>query len=300
MHGAAEGAVAGEPEGPAGEGGQTFRHWMVAVTQEKLYCVVTRTGAGPVVSPKPVLTPVPLSMPIVLPEGSACELEDAAMRANLMLGLAQEAAAGDFDASGDRSVAGEAMRLAHTATDKSVLRLFHAACRVDRPARAADLAAQLQLPASLNGALKLANALHQVVLAERVTLLIQGAMEAEELAQAAQWAAANAGHASLAYNTPTFEGAPQTILKASSATAAVDANPLARRPAPAPHTPAAAVVEEDASGSENQPPSQQRAVAPASKAAARAADTAGATAPAAKKSRVTAGGGGAANPFARR
>ena len=62
-------------------------HWTVAVSAADtptaaagLYCVVCRTAAGPNVHPKPVLTPLPLSMPVALPEASSGELEDAAAK----------------------------------------------------------------------------------------------------------------------------------------------------------------------------------------------------------------------------
>lgn len=213
-------------------------------------------GGGPGVYPKPILTPLSLSMPVALPDASSGDLEDASAQAALSVSLAGAAAASGSQDDNEMSAAHDLLRsaqvrqvsptncllllptvsyqLLHTnclihvpsvsyqlspttthcllpicshplsptysrshhllsqnlslsltqpltptptthsysrppppspiqaAADKAVLRLFHAACRSDRPARAADLAAALQLPASMHGALKLANALHQV------------------------------------------------------------------------------------------------------------------------------------------
>ena len=62
-------------------------HWTVAVSAADstyatsgLYCVVCRSAAGPPVHPKPVLTPLPLSMPVALPDASSGDLEDAAAK----------------------------------------------------------------------------------------------------------------------------------------------------------------------------------------------------------------------------
>ena len=76
-----------------------------------------------------------------------------------------------------------ALAAAHAAADKAALRLFHAACKGERPARAADVAAGLHLSNSMHGALKLANALQQPVLAQRVTGIIEASMAAAAAAE---------------------------------------------------------------------------------------------------------------------
>ena len=168
-------------------------HWTVAVSAADtptaaagLYCVVCRTAAGPNVHPKPVLTPLPLSMPVALPEASSGELEDVAAKARLSVALVTAAANGLNAAVADDADHAAALAAAHAAADKAALRLFHAACKGERPARAADVAAGLHLSNSMHGALKLANALQQPVLAQRVTGIIEASMAAAAAAAAAE------------------------------------------------------------------------------------------------------------------
>ena len=56
-----------------------------------------------------------------------------------------------------------------TKIDSLSLKLFQAANKAERNARALDLAMQLQLPKSIHGALKLANHFKLGQLAERIT-----------------------------------------------------------------------------------------------------------------------------------
>ena len=165
-------------------------HWTVAVSAADtptaaagLYCVVCRTAAGPNVHPKPVLTPLPLSMPVALPEASSGELEDAAAKARLSVALITAASNGLNAAVAEDADHAAALAAAHAAADKAALRLFHAACKGERPARAADVAAGLHLSNSMHGALKLANALQQPVLAQRVTGIIEASMAAAAAAE---------------------------------------------------------------------------------------------------------------------
>ena len=112
-----------------------------------------RSAAGPPVHPKPVLTPLALSMPVALPDASSGDLEDAAAKAQLSVSLAAAAAGGATAASDEAELAAasDALRAAQATADKAALRLFHAACRGERPARAADIAASLHLPSSMHG-----------------------------------------------------------------------------------------------------------------------------------------------------
>ena len=137
-------------------------HWPVAVSVADdvngacagLYAVVCRDADGPAVHPKPVLTPMPLSHPVALPEGSAGELEDVASRARLAAVLAAAAAEEERARAGDVSGASADALARARRGDKASLRLFHAACKAERPARAADVAAMLHLSSSMHGALK--------------------------------------------------------------------------------------------------------------------------------------------------
>ena len=57
--------------------------------------------------------------------------------------------------------------------DKTLLKLIHAAIKSDQLEKALELASVLNLQRSLQGALKVANALRKRLLAEKITLLIQ-------------------------------------------------------------------------------------------------------------------------------
>ena len=215
-------------------------HWPVAVSvaddvtgaRAGLYAVVCRDANGPAVHPKPVLTPLPLSHPVALPEGSTGELEDVASRARVAVSLA--AAAAEKERARHGAVSGasaDALREAHAASDKASLRLFHAACKAERPARAADVAATLHLSSSMHGALKLANALGQGALAQRVTSLIEAAMATAAAEAAAARQPAYCEHPSQ-LETPGQDrstgGAAAAAAPAARA-ADDDANPFARR-----------------------------------------------------------------------
>ena len=55
-----------------------------------------------------------------------------------------------------RDDAGEELEAAQKDADRALLRVFHAALKAEKVARALEVAAQLALPVSLQGALKLA------------------------------------------------------------------------------------------------------------------------------------------------
>ena len=221
-------------------------HWTVAVSvaESALYCVVGGNANGPAVHPRPVLTPLPLGMPVALPDSSSGELEDAAARAQLCVALASAAAAGDTAGFRDdvdpAGAAMDALRAAQTEADKALLRLFHAACKGERPARAADVASALNLTTSMHGALKLANAMSQNVLAERVTNLIEASMAAA--AAAAEVEAARVYGGAVELDTPgqapqQHYSQPAAYVAPSQATQPEkDSNPLGRRRSVAPAT----------------------------------------------------------------
>ena len=150
--------------------------------------MVCRADApGPNVHPRPVLTPLPLSFPVALPEASSGELEENAAKARLAATLVEAAARNAETTLGADEDGWAAARAgADAAADKAALRLFHAACKGERPARAADIAASLRLSNSLDGALRLANALHQPALARRITDLIEASMAAQAARGAAR------------------------------------------------------------------------------------------------------------------
>jgi chromosome transmission fidelity protein 4 len=264
------------------------RHWIVSVAARDadgaaagVYCVVCRADApGPNVHPRPVLTPLPLSFPVALPEASSGELEENAAKARLAATLVEAAARNAETTLGADEDGWAAARAgADAAADKAALRLFHAACKGERPARAADIAASLRLSNSLDGALRLANALHQPALARRVTDLIEASMAAQAARERHEhYAYAHPELSQLA--TPGQAGPYPSQEPSSRAAPAEEANPFARRAANA------------SKENERQKPEEENADDRSAAVKTKAGFEANATTPA-KKSR-------AANPFARK
>ena len=219
-------------------------HWTVAVSvaESALYCVVGGNANGPAVHPRPVLTPLPLGMPVALPDSSSGELEDAAARAQLCVALASAAAAGDTAGFRDdvdpAGAAMDALRAVQTEADKALLRLFHAACKGERPARAADVASALTLSTSMHGALKLPAM--SKTFSPAASNLIEASMAAA--AAAAEVEAARVYGGAVELDTPgqapqQHYSQPAAYVAPSQATQPEkDSNPLGRRRSVAPAT----------------------------------------------------------------
>lgn len=140
-------------------------HWIVSASASTLFCIITRTSAGPTPSPRPVLSMLPLSVPIITPEQSVTDLEDEAARANFALMVAQSS--------------GEDARLAMGASEKAAIKLFHAACKSQKLSRASDIAETFRQPNSLRAVLKLPAVSRQPALVERIHELIETAVDPE-------------------------------------------------------------------------------------------------------------------------
>ena len=140
-------------------------HWIVSSCASTLYCIITRTSAGPVPNPRPVLSMLPMSLPIIIPEQSVGDLEDEAARASLALSVAQSA--------------GEDTRLALGANEKAAIKLFHTACKANKLSRASDIAETFRQPNSLRAVLKLPAVARQPELVERINELIETTIDPE-------------------------------------------------------------------------------------------------------------------------
>jgi chromosome transmission fidelity protein 4 len=197
----------GDEEGGGVEGGEGLRSlsssaarlfgispatvWPVSVSSSRMLCVVCRDARahGPPVVPKPVLTALPLRVPgapaaDVAAAAAAAQHEDEWLRARLACrarGTAAAAAVGTdrgvvADTAGGAGAARDDARsaAARAASDKSALRLFHAALKAGRLARALELVGALALDRSVEGALRLAA--HQrgaAALADRVAAYLE-------------------------------------------------------------------------------------------------------------------------------
>ena len=140
-------------------------HWVVSASASTLYCIITKTSAGPTTSPSPVVHHLPLSLPIITPEQSVGDLEDEVATANLGVAVAQ--------------TAGEDTRLAMASSEKAAIKLFHTACKSGKLARAADIAETFRQPNSLRAVLKLPAVARHSALVRRINDLIETTIDPE-------------------------------------------------------------------------------------------------------------------------
>ena len=91
-------------------------HWVVGVTAAELLCVVCReSNPVPAVHPRPVLSTLPLSMPLLPAADGSHALEEYHVRTSLMLAQGAAADAASLDCS--------------TEVDRNLIKLFAAACK---------------------------------------------------------------------------------------------------------------------------------------------------------------------------
>eukprot|EP00793_Prasinoderma_coloniale_P006400 PRCOL_00001230-RA len=198
------------------------RYWTVGLSDAELCCVVLNNVDVPSVTPRPVMSFLDLVPPSVPSDMAGTgEYETALLSAAARLGVRRAAAAAADDDAKDRddddvdddmdgvSRAEEEVLKAEKEMDGYLLRLLQACCKADKLQRALELAAMLNRDASLEGAIKLSNALRKPALSERMSLLL----EARE-AQAAQAAAAAAAYTAPTHAAPVAAVAPSTYLDA--------------------------------------------------------------------------------------
>eukprot|EP00899_Mesostigma_viride_P003283 jgi/Mesvir1/12956/Mv05969-RA.1 len=204
-------------------------HWVVGLDSTQLFCVVLKApNTYPQVMPRPVLSVLKLHIPVVSAENNVAvgRLEEEFLRGSLTLAqmraTLEEGAQGphssrDGGATEDSLAALEDAVLQKEAElDRCLLRLFAAACKGERFARALELSSMLTLHGSLEGALRLANTMRMPPLAERMHVLLEEKWreEEEERQAAAAHARApgptlpSAAAASNAFHTPAHARAP--------------------------------------------------------------------------------------------
>ena len=152
-------------------------HWVVGITDTQLMCVICKAKEGddegkslyPATLPRPVLSSLPLAMPLACSEPSEPKLEGERLMSQMLL---DEYRAVEEENADDDDVQARLLK-GFMKLDGIILKLLAHACKAERNARALDLATQLQLPKSLAGAMKLANHYKLPALAERVTMLME-------------------------------------------------------------------------------------------------------------------------------
>ena len=151
-------------------------HWIVGLTDKELICVMCKgEDKYPATLPRPVTTPLTLAMPLACADATDPQVEKERLLSAVLL---NEYRAGAVDDGCDQDESVQKRLLSgFTRLDSLTVKLLNAAMRGERPARALDLAAQLQLPKSLSGALRLANHYKMGPLAERIARLMETRFE---------------------------------------------------------------------------------------------------------------------------
>ncbi|WIA17661.1 hypothetical protein OEZ85_014464 [Tetradesmus obliquus] len=161
--------------------------WPAWLEGGSLMAVVNSSKAPhPQVSPRPLITPVPLGLPgapaDAAPGGA---LEEEGMR--LALAAAAVAAAADAAEGADDAEALAAdLAAQRTEADKAGLRLFNAYLKAGRQGRALEAVGALHHTRSIEGALKLANHHHLPSLAERISAFLEQRLHWEDQQQQQQ------------------------------------------------------------------------------------------------------------------
>ncbi|KAJ7538304.1 hypothetical protein O6H91_11G042800 [Diphasiastrum complanatum] len=154
--------------------GSSENFWMVGLNSKQVFCVMCKSpDTQPQVAPKPVLSVFTMSLPLVHSDLGADDLENEFLRGILLLSEERAradaaAARGVLDDQEDENI----LKI-ETELDRYLLRLIAAACKGDKLVRAMELAMLLSLNKSLEGAIKLANAVRLPALAERLSLLLE-------------------------------------------------------------------------------------------------------------------------------
>ena len=184
-------------------------HWVVGLTDAQLMCVICKgDDAFPATLPRPVLSSLPLTMPLACAEPFEPKLEGERLMTQLLLDEYRAVAEDDQD---DGDVQARLLK-GFTKLDGVTIKLMQHACRSERNARALDLATQLQLPKALQAALKIANHYKMAPLAERITMLLQAKFDDTEVEVEAPPPRAAAA--------PRAKPAPATVPAAPAAPAA--------------------------------------------------------------------------------
>mmetsp|Transcript_19337 Transcript_19337/g.40651 ORF Transcript_19337/g.40651 Transcript_19337/m.40651 type:complete len:919 (+) Transcript_19337:83-2839(+) len=191
---------------------ETEHHYVVGLSQREVFCIITKSARHvPQVEPRPIISTMPLAIPIVA-DGPAA-LQDEYLQSKL------------------RQSAGIEMQLQ---MDRSLLKLIQAAIKGDQLEKALELAAVLNFQKSLEGALKLANAMRKRVLAEKIGELVvsRSAAEAAMMGPGADAGAGKYGKADHLSGSLGKENQQANVFSRKRAAAAATASDM-----PAPKTP---------------------------------------------------------------
>ncbi|GJP74483.1 hypothetical protein CLOP_g5056 [Closterium sp. NIES-67] len=167
---------------------ESHRLWMVGLDlreQAIFFIVCTNANPQPSVFPRPVLSEMPLVLPLALSDLAAADSLQADLLRSALATAHVRAVADEALQMGEQGAMAaaedeeELLRL-EAERDKTLLRLLVAAAKGDKLERAMELGTMLSLRKSLQGAVKLTSALRLPVLAERLHSLLQERLRADE------------------------------------------------------------------------------------------------------------------------
>ncbi|KAJ9533673.1 hypothetical protein QJQ45_026735, partial [Haematococcus lacustris] len=163
-------------------------HWPVAITGTTVYSILCSAQQPyPQMAPRPFFTTSPLSITSLQVEGGNAALEGEHLLTSIMVSSAClksmlfsdhrcEAAGGGWEGT----QAADELLTRQTEADRCLLKIFQAALKADRQARALEVASLLSLHRSFEGALRLAAHHRASGLADRISLFMQQREEAEQ------------------------------------------------------------------------------------------------------------------------
>eukprot|EP00873_Tetraselmis_striata_P018043 jgi/Tetstr1/438307/TSEL_026874.t1 len=140
-------------------------YFMVGLSHKEIYCIVCNAGSAPQVAPKPVLSMLPYDIPIASVDVSANQMERELLASNLQLSCVRR----NVTDSHTETLASETA----LAADRCALKLFQHALKAELLGKALELACQMHLQPSIEGALRLASHHHQGALAERISVYLE-------------------------------------------------------------------------------------------------------------------------------
>eukprot|EP00049_Salpingoeca_infusionum_P026056 m.23438 g.23438 ORF g.23438 m.23438 type:complete len:1084 (-) comp8501_c0_seq2:2108-5359(-) len=150
-------------------------YWITGLTGTELLCVICRGESYPKVLPKPLISTIPLKIPIVsASESAAVEEEFLRLKMNLEH-LVDYEGLDELSKDDRRIIQQEQKKL-----DQIVIRCISRAVQAQKWGRALDLSTRLSLPSSFTVAMKLANKANSTMLVERLAIVQQATAQKQK------------------------------------------------------------------------------------------------------------------------
>ncbi|TPX35470.1 hypothetical protein SmJEL517_g02056 [Synchytrium microbalum] len=152
--------------------GNQETYWAIGVTDTDFLCAIIKGAEKHPHFPKPLLHEIPLQMPLFQLDGPSGPLEEKYLRASLFAKHYKN----DAERKEELPMRENDLHKRKVDMDKTLLQLIQLSCAGERMTRALDLCTMLQLPRSVDGAIKLAVHHHMPALAERMNLIKEAKM----------------------------------------------------------------------------------------------------------------------------